>query len=153
MILSRTLASAVLVQLCLASCLFADSIQENLQAAKKKHEEAVATAKETLSKAFLARIKDAAQKEDLATIKEVIAEKESFESSDALPTHLTLTEDVIRYIGARRASASATYLVYQNSIQAYAAKNQVDIANKLESESKRFTENESKAVSLTKPKS
>ena len=40
------------------------------------------------------------------------------------------------------------YLVYQNSIQAYATKNQFDAAKKLELESKEFSERELAAISL-----
>ena len=143
-------AAALMVVINLASVAFADQIQDDLQTAKKKHDQAVTTAKDLLDKAFLSRIKDAAQKEDLTTIKALIAEKELFDADGTLPTHPLLTEEVIRYIGSRRSSASATYLVYQNSIQAYVGTNQLDAAKKLEAESTHFTEAEQTSISLNK---
>src|ERR1700690_4163856 len=128
----------------------ADTIRDDLDAARKKHDQAVATAKQTLSKAIVSKIKDAAQKEDLASIKDLMAEKEAFDTDETLPTNPLLTEDVVRYIGARRPSSSATFFAYQSAIQAYVAKSQLDAAKKLELESKQFTEDELSSISLSK---
>jgi hypothetical protein len=127
-----------------------DPVKTTLAAAKKKHSEVVAAAKLALIKAFDERIKEAASAADLPAVKELIADKEEFQAAGSVPAHPKLTEDVVRYVGGRRAAASELYKAYQGGIRSYTTELKIDKAIALETELRDFVSAEQNAILIGK---
>lgn len=116
----------------------ADPIKAALDGAKAAHTQAVNNASKDLLAAFDDKIKSVSKTGNLNAVKQLMAEREAFESAGKLPSSNVMQAAVAKYWQATKQPDDALVSAYETAVREYTRKMLIDRAEAVQNQMKEF---------------
>lgn len=136
-----TILAAVIAATCSAvitSHAIADEIGDRLTAAKAERSKSIESESATLRAVFDDAVKTMAATGNLNDTKDLIAQKEAYQSAGTLPSASTLKAGVEKYIVGRRAASAKLVRAYREAVSEYTKKLEIDKATAVQNAMEAF---------------
>gem|GEM_PF-3739559 len=134
----RFTSLAILIMMCIAGLAQAESIEEKLAIAKQHRADTLLAAREQLTKAIDARIKEVAKTGDLEAVKAIMAERSAYVEQNVLPDTTRLQEHVKVYHKSVAEADQKLIEAYEHAIREHTKRLEIAKATEVQNELKDF---------------